>query len=81
MPRTVPAAPARWPRLVDLEGAAEYLSVSPWTIKQWVAAGVLRPISLPAVERQRRRRQGLRRVLLDRLALDALVEASREGRP
>ncbi|HXH20481.1 MAG TPA: helix-turn-helix domain-containing protein, partial [Dehalococcoidia bacterium] len=62
----MPAAPARWPRLLSLEAAAEYLSVSAWTVRQWVAAGVLRPVILPPIERRRRRREGLRRVLLDR---------------
>jgi predicted site-specific integrase-resolvase len=81
VPANVPVAPARWPRLLSLQDSAEYLSVSQWTVRQWVAAGVLRPVILPAVERRRRRREGLRRVLLDRAALDALVEAAhgREG--
>lgn len=52
-------APARWPRLLSVEGAAEYFSVS---------ANTLRALPIPTV------RIG-HRVLYDRLALDAWVES------
>jgi excisionase family DNA binding protein len=62
------------PRLLDVEAAAVYLSVSPWTIRDLVAAGELHRVRLP-VGGQRE----VRRLLLDRRDLDRLVDRSREA--
>ena len=67
--------PELWPlrpRLLGLADAARYLGVSTWTVRDYFAAGVLTRIKLPAP-------QGgdLDRVLVDRLELDALIEAAR----
>jgi hypothetical protein len=50
--------------LLDLRSTALYLGgISPWTVRAMIAAGTIRPIQVP----------GLRRLLLDRLALDDLI--------
>ena len=56
-------------RLLDVKGAALYLSVSAWTIRQRIGLG-----QLPVV------RIG-RRVLLDRSDLDAWVSAIKNREP
>jgi excisionase family DNA binding protein len=59
------------PRLLGIEAAARYLGVSPWTVRDLVAAGQLKPVrlSLPSGK-------AVRRLLFDRLQLDLLVESS-----
>ena len=65
------------PRLLNLRESAVYLSVSYWTLRDFVLAGYLPTVALPAL----RPRQGdhakrqLRRVLIDRVDLDTFVEA------
>jgi excisionase family DNA binding protein len=49
---------------VSVKAAAAYLSCSPWLIRRLVEVGELTPVRLA----------GARRVLIDRLALDALVD-------
>src|SRR5262249_54869305 len=56
------------PRLIDLEGAARFLSVSVWTVRDLMATGELRRVWLPS---------GGRRVLLDVRDLHRLVEVSK----
>jgi excisionase family DNA binding protein len=64
-------APGR--RLLDVAEAATYLSVSPWTIKDLVAAGRLPRVRLPlGADRD------LRRLLVDVRDLDALIDGSKE---
>src|SRR6266542_5649531 len=58
------------PRLLGLPAAAYYLGVGERTIKALVARGVLRPVRLPGGEGDR----DLRRTLVDRHQLDALVD-------
>jgi hypothetical protein len=72
----ISAAPVAdmWPRLLDLKGSARYTSLSTWTIRDYLAGGILRRVELPSATRGT-----TRRVLLDRLDLDALVEASKTG--
>lgn len=65
-------APAR--RLLDVDGAARYLSVSIWTIKDMIAAGRLARVRLP-LDGDRE----CRRLLVDVRDLDALIAASKEG--
>jgi hypothetical protein len=63
-----------WPRLLGLAQAAAYLSLSVWTIREYLAAGVLTRVELPSAT------QGTtRRVLLDRADLDRFVETSKGG--
>ena len=69
------------PRLLDRDGAAAYLSVSADTIDRLISTGALSIVRLPAA----RHRNGAavaancRRVLLDRLQLDRLVDQCRES--
>ena len=68
------ASQATAPRLLDVAGAAAYLSVSSWTIRDLLAAGRLPRVRLPlAGDRE------CRRVLLDRADLDRLIDASKEA--
>ena len=60
---TLPVLGPPQPRLVDRLGAAFYLSVSPRTIGNLVAAGKLQPVKLLG-----------RRLLFDRADLDRLVD-------
>jgi excisionase family DNA binding protein len=61
------SGPANVPRPLDVEGAAVYLGVSPWTVRDLVERGTLSRVALP----------GVRRLLFDRCDLDRLVETSR----
>jgi excisionase family DNA binding protein len=63
VPGTCPA------RLLTIDAAASYLSVSPWTVRDLLHAGTLQKVSVPVGDRE------LRRVLLDRVDLDRLIEA------
>jgi len=62
-----PSGPVDVPRLLDVEAAASYLGVSPWTVRDLVEHGSLSRVALP----------GVRRLLFDRCDLDRLVETSR----
>lgn len=70
------------PRLLDRDGAAAYLSVSPDTIDRLVSTGQVSIVRLPVA----RHRNGAsiagsnRRVLIDRAELDELVVMWRERR-
>jgi hypothetical protein len=67
------AAPVIPPRLLDVDAAAAYLSVSSWTIRDLEAAGRLPRVRLPLNgERE------LKRLLFDRTDLDRLVERSKD---
>ena len=67
------------PRLLDVHATAAYLSVSAWTIRDWVAAGRLQAVELPALRAREgdRQKARLRRLLFDRAALDQFVSALR----
>ena len=58
------------PRLLDLEGAAAYLAVSPWTVRDLEAAGTLHRVRVPMPNGGE-----LRKLLFDRADLDRLIEA------
>ena len=61
------------PRLLDLAGAASYLCVSIWTIRDLEAAGILPRVRVPLPN------QGeLRKLLFDRVDLDHLIDASKD---
>jgi hypothetical protein len=64
------SAPIIAPRLLDLSAAATYLGVSGWTVRDLVAAGTLTRVRIPLPNRGE-----LRKVLLDRVDLDRLIDA------
>ena len=55
-------------RLLDVEAAAAYLGVSPWTIRDLEAAGTLKRVCVPL------RGSELRKLLFDRADRDRLIE-------
>jgi hypothetical protein len=61
------------PRLLDLEGAAAYFSVSPWTIREWAGKGWL-----PRVRFLMPDGHEVRRLLFDIRDLDGIVDRSKE---
>jgi hypothetical protein len=63
--------PLLWPRLLDVDGAAHYLSVSPWQVRRLVAESHLRRVCLPGGNEEA---QGCRRWLVDRFDLDELID-------
>lgn len=74
---TVPVLCPIPPRLLDLAGSARYVGVSGWTIRDWVAAGILRRVRLPGGAGSKDGE--LHRLLFDRADLDRLVEQGKEG--
>jgi hypothetical protein len=56
------------PRLFSLDAAAAYLSMSPWTIRDLEAAGVLPRVRVPLP-----RGGELRKLLFDKADLDRLI--------
>ena len=58
------------PRLLDLKGAAAYLGVSPWTIRDLEASGTLRRVNVPLGMGK-----DLRKLLFDRADLDQLIDS------
>ncbi len=69
-----PAVPLLERRLLDLHGAAGYLSISAWTVRDLEAAGVLRRVRVPASGSR-----DLRKWLFDREDLDALIAGWKES--
>ena len=69
------------PRLLNLHQAAAYLSISFWSVRDYTLSGLLPTVSLPALQPREgdRRKETLRRVLIDRRDLDAFIKA-RKGR-
>jgi hypothetical protein len=63
------------PRLLGIGQAAAYLGLSPWTVRDLVAAGRLHPVRIPLSQGRE-----VRRLLIDRLELDALVDQGRVWR-
>jgi hypothetical protein len=61
------------PRLLDVEATAAYLGVSTWTVRDLAAAGRIHRVVIPTAGQR-----DLRRLLFDRLELDALIEQCRE---
>jgi hypothetical protein len=70
MPRADQRDSVITPRLLDLEAATTYLSVSPWTIRDLEAKGVLPPVRVPLPYGGE-----LRNLLLDKVDLDRLIGA------
>jgi hypothetical protein len=78
-PQRLKATVAAWPRLLSVEQAAQYLGISYWTVREFINDGSIKVVPLPRPEtlRQRERRalgDTVRRVLIDRHDLDALVD-------
>jgi len=65
------------PRLLNLRQAAAYLGCSYWSVRDWCLAGLLPTVDLPPLRPREgeRPRRTLRRVLIDRVDLDAFIEA------
>jgi hypothetical protein len=58
------------PRLLDLDAAAAYLSMSPWTVRDLEAKGVLPRVRVPLPQGGE-----LRKLLFDKADLDRLIGA------
>ena len=56
-------------RLFDVDRAAAYLSVSPWTVRDLEAAGTIKRVRVPLPGGRE-----LRKLLFDKADLDALIE-------
>lgn len=69
------SAPPILPRLLDLKGTAQYLSVSEWSVRDLEAAGVLPRVRIPLP-----RGGQLRKVLFDRQDLDVAIARWKERR-
>ncbi len=61
------------PRLLGLEATAAYLGVSPWSVRDLEAAGVLPRVRIPLPNNGE-----LRKLLFDREDLDRLIEKWKE---
>jgi hypothetical protein len=68
------AAPEHLPvstsRLLDLQQAAQYLGVSPWTVRDLETSGVIPRVLIPLPNGRE-----LRKLLFDRADLDWLIES------
>ena len=62
------------PRLLDVAGAARYLALSPWTVRDLISNGTLPRVRVPLPNNGE-----LRRVLVDREDLDRLVTRWKES--
>ena len=60
------------PRLLDIKDAAAYLGVSEWSLRSWIADGLIKPIELPSVSKTREKN---RRLLFDVKSLDVFVDS------
>jgi hypothetical protein len=72
------------PRLLNMRQAAAYLGCSFWTARDYVLQGLIPVVELPPLRPREgdRRRQTLRRVLIDRSDLDIFIESrKRRGGP
>jgi excisionase family DNA binding protein len=74
-----------WPRLLSVDQAAAYLGLSFWTFRELVNAGDVPAVRVPRPNTPRMREQRalsdtIRRLLIDRSDLDALVERWKERR-
>jgi hypothetical protein len=64
------------PRVLNLRAGAKYLGISYWSLRDLVLAGHVPAVRLPCPRAHDGRM--MRRVLVDRRDLDALIERSRE---
>lgn len=63
-------APESRSRLLDLHQAAQYLGVSPWTVRELETCGVIPRVVIPLPNGRE-----LRKLLFDRADLDRLIES------
>lgn len=75
-----PSTAPGWPRLLSVDQAAAYLGLSFWTFRELLNAGTVPTVRVPRPNtlRMRERRalsDTVRRLLIDRNDLDALVES------
>ena len=71
------------PRLLDLEGAAQYLSLSTWTLRRFIDEGIVSRVMIPMKTTstpQPRVGSHYRKILLDRLDLDHLIKRLKDGK-
>jgi hypothetical protein len=72
------------PRLLNMRQAAAYLGCSFWTARDYILQGLIPVVDLPPLRPRDgdRRRKTLRRVVVDRVDLDAFIESRkrRDGR-
>lgn len=68
------AVPGLCPRLLDLGATGAYLGVSPWTVRDLEAAGILHRVRVPLPNGGE-----LRKLLFDKADLDALIEGWKSG--
>jgi hypothetical protein len=83
LPETEKSQPGLEPRLLNAHGAARYLGVSYWSIRDWAMSGRLRTVTLPPLQRREgdpRPPKALRRLLFDRSDLDRFVDERRGDR-
>ena len=78
---SVEQASALLPRLLSVAAAAGYLSLSEDTVLELLAAGTFQRVTVPAPVTAKRRGGAIRKVLLDRLQLDAAISAWSQERP
>jgi hypothetical protein len=69
----VPALCPVTPRLLNVDGTAEYLAVSTWTVRDLEAGGHLPRVRLPLPGGK-----DIRKLLYDRADLDRLIERSKD---
>ena len=74
-------ASALMPRLLTVSAAAAYLSLSEDVVLELLQARTFRRVTVPAPVTAKRRGGVIRRVLLDRLDLDAQIASWREREP
>lgn len=69
------------PRLLPLRKGAEYLGVSPYTLRDWLAAGIIPSvvIDLPT-DQDGRKGDRFRKVLVDVLDLDRFIAQAKQDR-
>lgn len=69
------------PRLLNLRQAGAYLSLSYWSLRDYVLAGLIPVVELPPLRPREgeRARTTLRRVLVDREDLDRFIESRKRG--
>ena len=74
---SIAAAPLA-PRLLDLPGAALYLTMGTWAVREMVNLGVLPRVRIAMPNTKKRHGGEVRKLLFDRADLDQLIERSKE---
>ena len=75
VPVDVPVrTPVILPRGLSIRDAAAYVGVSTWTVRSWLEAGTLKRLRIPMTSSETRKSGELRKILIDRVDLDNLIE-------